>query len=145
MEVSHIPPPPTVRCKGWSSSTTTRTAPDDSVPVLQNPEELCKHIHDTEIPEIYQNFGSHQTTNLIYVITRRSCDQQCIGETNLPFKVTIEEPTPDIIHERGMPVTIHFNSDNHWSSCPLMELNEVMTSYPFLSRNTRIRRDTELY
>ena len=53
------------------------------------------------------------SSNVIYLITCRKCQQQYVGETKRALKTCLLEHCGDTIHNRDKPVGRHFNKNGH--------------------------------
>ena len=61
------------------------------------------------------NLSPCKTSNIIYLIQRRKCDLQYVGETRQPLHNRMNSHCFDIVHRRtdGSPMAAHFNSEDH--------------------------------
>ena len=55
-----------------------------------------------------------KTSNVVYVIQRKKCGKQCVGETEQPLNERMNNHHADVRHNRTeKPVALHFNSPGH--------------------------------
>ena len=80
-----------------------------------------------------------ELTNVVYLLTCRSCDFQYVGETKRSTNIRIKEHIADIKHKRDTPVAHHFNKVNHaWHDIQLDIIHSCKRNpYDDITRNQR--------
>ena len=117
------------------------------------PCSTCKYLNKTK------KFTSHSTkrtyitnlktqpnchlTNLVYLLTCKTCHIQYVGETKRPLESRIKEHLADIKHNRDKPVSRHMNT--HTNKGIDYQIIHLIHMNPSDSSSTKIRREKEMY
>ena len=90
-------------------------------------------------------FAECTTTNVIYLLTCKTCKKQYIGETKRPFKVRLKEHLADIRLKRDKPVSNHINSHNSSEHVVFPQILEVINRDPDRPETTVYRKKGEIF
>ena len=135
--------------------------PEDSNPKYQIPKKnctkfpcaICRYITKSDKFKSSSTKRTYKTnipyplncsyTNLVYLITCKSCKKQYVGETKRSLETRMKEHLADIKYARDKPVAIHMQQ--HKSKLIIYQIICLIKSNPDNPRSTTLRKSFEMY